>query len=100
MASVEPVVATFVGILFFQEMLTPLSALGVALVLAAVVLLNLNAPIKQKKEKTMFKTILLDFDGTVFATGRASQNVCSMPCKNAASRPSYQTCTAFVDHHL
>lgn len=49
MASVEPVVATFVGILFFQEMLTPLSALGVALVLAAVVLLNLNAPIKQKK---------------------------------------------------
>lgn len=49
MASVEPVVATFVGILFFHEMLTPLSALGVALVLAAVVLLNLNAPIKQKK---------------------------------------------------
>jgi len=48
MASVEPVVATFVGILFFQESLTPLSAVGVALVLAAVVLLNLR-PAKREE---------------------------------------------------
>ena len=46
MASIEPVVATFVGIIFFHETLTPLSAAGVALVLAAVVLLNLNKPVK------------------------------------------------------
>lgn len=42
MATVEPVVATLVGVLIFRESMTPLSACGVALVLAAVVLLNLK----------------------------------------------------------
>ena len=42
MASVEPVVATLVGALVFHESMSLLSALGVALVLAAVVLLNLR----------------------------------------------------------
>ena len=42
LASVEPVVATLVGIILFGESLTLISALGVALVLAAVVLLNLK----------------------------------------------------------
>lgn len=41
MASVEPVVATFVGMIFYRESLTPLNAAGVALVLAAVALLNM-----------------------------------------------------------
>lgn len=43
MASVEPVVATLVGALVFHEGMSLLSALGVALVLAAVVLLNLRS---------------------------------------------------------
>ena len=42
MASVEPVVATLVGIVFFRESLTPADALGAALVLSAVVLLNVQ----------------------------------------------------------
>ena len=42
LASVEPVVATLMGILVFREQLTPVSAMGVLLVLAAVVLLNLK----------------------------------------------------------
>lgn len=40
MASVEPVVATLVGVVFFHEGLTASAAAGAALVLAAVVLLN------------------------------------------------------------
>lgn len=40
LATVEPVVATLLGALVFHEPLTLLSALGVALVLAAVVILN------------------------------------------------------------
>lgn len=48
MASVEPVVATFVGMIFFREKLTALSAAGVLLVLGAVVLLNVKLPEKQK----------------------------------------------------
>ena len=40
MASVEPVVATIVGLLVFGEKLTGWSVLGIVLVLAAVVLLN------------------------------------------------------------
>jgi drug/metabolite transporter (DMT)-like permease len=40
MASVEPVVATFVGVVVFQEQMTVQAAVGVILVLAAVVILN------------------------------------------------------------
>ena len=46
LASVEPVVATLVGIFAFRETLTPVALLGILLVLAAVVLLNL----KEKKK--------------------------------------------------
>lgn len=42
LASVEPVVATLVGILVFHETLTPIALIGILLVLAAVVLLNLK----------------------------------------------------------
>lgn len=41
LATVEPMVATLIGILVFAEPLTLLSAVGVALILAAVVVLNL-----------------------------------------------------------
>lgn len=43
MASVEPVVATLVGAVVFHESMSLLAALGVVLVLSAVVLLNLRA---------------------------------------------------------
>ena len=42
LASVEPVVATLIGILVFHETLTPVALAGILLVLAAVVLLNLK----------------------------------------------------------
>ena len=42
LASVEPVVATIIGILVYHETMSLLAALGVALVLSAVVLLNLK----------------------------------------------------------
>lgn len=41
MASVEPVVATVIGISVYHEPMSIMSALGIALVLAAIVLLNL-----------------------------------------------------------
>lgn len=47
MASIEPVVATVVGVVIYNEALTALSTLGIALVLAAIVLLN----VKVKKAK-------------------------------------------------
>ncbi|MBQ3279508.1 MAG: EamA family transporter [Clostridia bacterium] len=40
LATIEPMVATLVGILFFSEPITLLSGLGILLILAAVVLLN------------------------------------------------------------
>ena len=40
LATIEPMVATLIGILFFSEPLTVLSGLGVLLILAAVILLN------------------------------------------------------------
>jgi len=40
LATIEPLVATLVGIVVFSEPLTPLSGLGIVLILAAVVLLN------------------------------------------------------------
>jgi len=42
MASIEPVVATLVGYVVFRETLNGWSAVGICLVLAAVVVLNLN----------------------------------------------------------
>lgn len=42
-ATIEPVVATVVGILCFSETLTLLSAIGIILVLAAVIILNTKA---------------------------------------------------------
>ena len=41
-ATLEQVVATIIGILCFSEMLTVLSALGIILVLSAVVVLNIK----------------------------------------------------------
>ncbi len=43
LATVEPLVATLVGILVFSEPLTALSALGILLILCAVLLLNLKS---------------------------------------------------------
>ena len=40
LATIEPLVATLVGIVVFSEPLTPLSGLGIVLILAAVILLN------------------------------------------------------------
>lgn len=42
LATIEPMVATLIGILFFSEPLTLLSGLGILLILAAVILLNLK----------------------------------------------------------
>ncbi len=42
LASVEPVVATLIGVFFYHESLTPSSLFGIALVVAAIVLLNVN----------------------------------------------------------
>lgn len=47
MASVEPVVATVVGIAIYNEALTPMSAVGIILVLSAIVLLNIRLRKKQ-----------------------------------------------------
>ena len=40
MATVEPLVATVLGIVVFSEPLTPAAAAGIILILAAIVLLN------------------------------------------------------------
>ncbi len=50
LATVEPMVATLVGILVFSEPLTFPSALGIALILAAVVLLNRKGKAAGKRE--------------------------------------------------
>lgn len=47
MASVEPVVATIVGVVIYKEALTPMSAAGIVLVLSAIVLLNVRLGKKQ-----------------------------------------------------
>ena len=44
MATIEPLVATLVGVIVFSEPITFLSGLGILLILAAVIILN----IKQK----------------------------------------------------
>ena len=41
-ATIEPMVATLIGILFFLEPLTVISGLGILLILSAVILLNLK----------------------------------------------------------
>ena len=46
-ASIEPVVATVVGVVIYNEALTPMSAAGIVLVLSAIVLLNVK---KQRTE--------------------------------------------------
>ncbi len=52
MATVEPIVATLVSVCIFHEPLRPLSLLGILLVLAAIVLMNLS-PKKTAAEKTV-----------------------------------------------
>ena len=47
LATVEPMVATLVGILVFSEPLTPVSGIGIVLILSAVILLNIRAKNKQ-----------------------------------------------------
>ena len=47
MASIEPVVATIVGVAIYSESLTPMSAAGILLVLSAIVLLNIKIGKKQ-----------------------------------------------------
>ena len=51
MASVEPVVASLMGFIAFQEAPTPLGILGIILVLGAVILLNLGGPAQETTEK-------------------------------------------------
>lgn len=46
MASLEPVVATLVGVFIFAQSLSLMSAAGVALVLGAIVVLNIQIPVK------------------------------------------------------
>ena len=46
MASIEPVVATVVGVIIYHETLTLMSAAGVILVLSAIVLLNVKIKAK------------------------------------------------------
>ncbi len=49
MASVEPVVATLVGVFIFAEPLSLMSACGIILVLGAIVMLNIKSEIITKK---------------------------------------------------
>lgn len=48
MASIEPVVATIIGFIIYDEKLTPKGAVGIVLVLAAVALLNVRLNIKRR----------------------------------------------------
>lgn len=50
MASVEPVVATIVGVLVFHEAMTAASTIGVVLVLGAIVLLNLAPEAEEDRD--------------------------------------------------
>ena len=49
LATIEPLVATLIGLLVFSEPLTFLSGLGILLILSAVILLNLKTGRKEKK---------------------------------------------------
>ncbi len=46
LATIEPLVATLIGILFFSERLTPVSGIGIILILSAVIILNIRAKSK------------------------------------------------------
>ncbi len=46
LATIEPMVATLIGILFFSEPLTAFSAMGILLILSAVILLNRKRTVK------------------------------------------------------
>ena len=48
LATIEPLVATIVGIIVFSEQLTLLSGAGIVLILAAVILLNRRQPVENK----------------------------------------------------
>ena len=48
LATIEPMVATLIGIAVFTEKLTVFSALGIILILAAVILLNIKPDAKEK----------------------------------------------------
>ena len=50
-ASIEPVVATVMGIFIYKENLTVLSALGIILVLGAIVVTNLRFNYNKKTEE-------------------------------------------------
>lgn len=50
MASIEPVVATFVGVIIYKESLTVSSAIGVILVITAIVILNIRVKTHGKTE--------------------------------------------------
>ena len=52
LATIEPLVATLVGIVVFSESLTLLSGLGIGLILAAVILLNR----KQRRDQPEYET--------------------------------------------
>ena len=54
LATVEPLVAALVGIVVFSEPLTLLSALGIVLILAAVVLLNRNRSGQRNEAEAVF----------------------------------------------
>ncbi|MGN0302145.1 MAG: DMT family transporter [Anaerotardibacter sp.] len=49
LATIEPIVATLVGITCFGELLTPLSFAGILCVLGAITLLNITLPFKKKQ---------------------------------------------------
>ena len=49
MASIEPVVATLCGVFIYNEGLTAMSAVGILLVLSAIVLLNVKSKTEQAK---------------------------------------------------
>ena len=50
MASVEPVVATLVGLFLYSEKLSGWSVFGIVLVLAAIAVLNTDPPVKQNEK--------------------------------------------------
>ena len=57
LASIEPVVATLVGVFLYHEKLTVLSAVGIILVLSAILLLNLKAGEGSSKDKEVKEEI-------------------------------------------
>ena len=50
-ASIEPVVASLIGIIVYQETLTAAMVIGILLVLSAIILLNIHKPAKELEKK-------------------------------------------------